>query len=165
MLTRALQMQSKKQGSVHIMMSAAMHCPRAYIASFHQTVQQGGTESRVQLTPKYSRGHVEAAAHLALGEAVHELSSVVCQLARVAVGLDEFFSGDHTEPEQESGDDGSNQRCRRSHPSFVDIVQSDVLRAERGDTRQRRDRQGQVQFLKLTGKFISKASAELLESS
>lgn len=119
-------------------------CPRAYIASLHQTVQQGGTESRVQLTPKHGGGYVEAAAHLALREAVHELGGIVRQLARVAVRLAEFLSGDHTEPEKEGGDDGSDQRCRRSHPSLVDIAQWDVLRAKRGDTGQRRDRGGQV---------------------
>ena len=57
------------------------HCharPRAYITSFHQTVQQGGAESCVQLTPKGGGGHIEAAAHLSLCEAVHELSGVVC---------------------------------------------------------------------------------------
>lgn len=122
------------------MMSVTMHCPRAYITSCHQTIQQGGSESRVQLTPKHRGRHVETTAHLALREAVHELSGVVCQLARVAVRLAELLLGDHTEPEQEGGDDGSDQRCRRSHPSLVDIVQLDVLRAERSDTGQRRDR-------------------------
>lgn len=75
------------------------HVLGTYVACPHQIVQQGGVEPGVQLTPEHGGRYIEAAAYLALRKAVYELSGVVRQLARVAVGLAEFFLGDHTESE------------------------------------------------------------------
>ena len=117
----------------------------------HQTIQQRGVEPCIQLAPKHGRRDVKAAPDLALGKAVHELGGVVRELARRAVRLGEFLAGNHAESEQKSGDDGCDQRRRGTHPGLVDIVRWDVLRIERCDARQRGDRRGQVQLLKLIG--------------
>ncbi len=53
----------------------------------HEGGEDGGVEARVQLAAEDRCGHVEAAADLALCEAVDVLREVMCEFAALARGL------------------------------------------------------------------------------
>lgn len=71
-----------------------------HIRLVHQVADHSRIESRIQVTPKDSSGHVEPAANLALCLAMYVLGEVVRQPSAIVVVLGKGFFGNHVEVDE-----------------------------------------------------------------
>lgn len=77
----------------------------------HEGFDHGWVESGVDLRPKYRRCDVEAGAHLSLSQTVNVLRDVMRETTTIGFGGMERGVRYHAEMEEESGDEGGDERC------------------------------------------------------
>ena len=97
--------------------------------ALHQGLYDLGVEARVYLAAKDGRGDVEAAANLALCQAVDVLRDIVCELAALARALEstlgrEGVARDDPEVQEQRGDQRGDERSRGAEASLVHLGQS-----------------------------------------